>query len=108
MFFDRSVVDVLGYLRLVGLPVPSHVQHATEVLRHHSRVFIAPPWKEIFQQDNERKQDFDEAIRTYDAVAVAYQDCGYELIELPRASVEDRVNFVLQSLPLLNPLRRPQ
>ena len=106
VFFDRSVVDVLGYLRLVGLPVSPHLERATQVLRHNSKVFIAPPWREIFQQDQERKQNFNEAIRTFDALTDAYQDCGYELVELPRASVAERVDFMLQSLPLLNSLRR--
>jgi predicted ATPase len=46
-FFDRSVVDVIGYLRLIGLPVPDHVRRAAGIFRYHRRVFIAPPWKEI-------------------------------------------------------------
>ena len=50
---------------------------------------------EIFAQDRERKQDFAEAVRTYDAMVATYSRLGYELSELPRASVEARVGFVL-------------
>jgi predicted ATPase len=39
--FDRGVPDVLGYLRLSKLPVPSHVEKAAQVFRYHRRVFIA-------------------------------------------------------------------
>src|SRR5580692_6478454 len=55
VFFDRAVPDVLGYLRLSELPVPSHVDRATQVFRYHRRVFVAPPWPEIFASDAERK-----------------------------------------------------
>jgi predicted ATPase len=77
------------------VPAPSHILKAAEVFRYHRRVFIAPPWPEIFQQDSERKQSFDEAARTYDAMVTAYNDFGYELVEIPRASVDDRVRFII-------------
>lgn len=98
VFFDRGVPDVLGYLLLCGLPVPEHTRRAAVSLRYHRRVFIAPPWPEIFSQDAERKQTLEEAERTYDAMVKIYPACGYELIELPRVSVEERVRFVLEAL----------
>jgi predicted ATPase len=97
VFFDRGVVDVAGYLRLLGMPVPKHVEKAIELFRYNREVFVAPPWEEIFEQDHERKQDFNEAIRTCEAVTAAYLEFGYELVELPRASVEERVRFVLET-----------
>jgi predicted ATPase len=100
VFFDRGAPDVLGYLRLSGLPAPEHMKRAVAVFRYDRRVFIAPPWQEIFQQDSERKQDFDEAVRTYDALVATYTTSGYELIELPRVSLEERVNFILQAVGL--------
>lgn len=99
VFFDRGVVDVIGYLRLLGRPVPRHMAKAAEVFRYNRRVFIAPPWKEIFAPDQERKQDFAEAVRTYEAMVGAYRDFGYELIELPRLPVAERMRFIVQNLP---------
>ncbi len=98
VFFDRGVVDVVGYLRLVGQPVPRHMEKAAESFPYNRTVFIAPPWPEIFAQDRERKQDFDEAVRTYEAMVAAYTERGYELTELPRVSVEQRVRFVRQNI----------
>lgn len=95
VIFDRGVPDVLGYLRLCGLPVPAHVAAAVRHFRYRRQVFVAPPWPEIFGQDAERKQDFAEAERTFHAVAGAYRDFGYELSELPRGTVEERVAFLL-------------
>lgn len=97
-FFDRGVPDVAGYLRLIGLPVPAHVRKAVELYRYNRQVFIAPPWREIFAQDQERKQDFDEAIRTYEALATTYTAAGYELIELPRVPVDERNRFILERM----------
>jgi predicted ATPase len=103
VFFDRGVPDVLGYLRLVNLPIPAHVQSAVDRFRYNQHVFIAPPWEDIFRQDRERKQDFAEAVRTYEAIS-CYTGAGYDLIELPRVSVEERVKFVLDVvLPLAGP-----
>ncbi len=96
VFFDRGVVDVLGYLRLVGLPTPEHINQAVATFRYNQRVFIAPPWEEIFVTDHERKQDFATAVRTYEAMITAYGENGYELIELPRTSVDRRMRFVLE------------
>jgi len=70
------------------------------VFRYNRRVFIAPPWQDIFQQDSERKQDFEEAVRTYEALVASYTTYGYELVEIPRVSVEERARFVLESLGL--------
>jgi predicted ATPase len=96
VFFDRGVLDVLGYLRLVGISVPAHIEAAAKKFRYNSRVFVAPPWKEIFVQDRERKQDFAEAVRTYEVMSV-YAEFGYQLVEIPRTSVEHRVRFVIEA-----------
>lgn len=98
VFFDRGVPDIAGYYRLIGRAVPHHVTKAANRFRYQPRVFAAPPWPEIFGHDTERKQSFDEAVRTYDAVTDAYRAFGYELLPLPLAPVEDRVAFVLDNL----------
>lgn len=98
VFFDRGVPDVIGYLRLEGLPVPDDVRRAAETYRYNRRVFIAPPWPEIFAQDAERKQTPDVAVRTYEAMVAVYSALGYELLELPKALVEERVQFVLANI----------
>lgn len=98
VFFDRGVPDVVGYLTLCGLPVPTHIERAAREIRYDRRVFIAPVWPEIFAQDAERRQDLDEARRTFDAMAEVYPRFGYELVELPKAPLSERVAFVLSRL----------
>ncbi len=98
VFFDRGIPDVLAYLRLVNIPAPQHMQRAARTFSYNHAVFIAPPWREIFRQDQERKQDFDEAIRTYDALVETYTSHNYELVEVPRTSVEERLRFLLHKV----------
>jgi predicted ATPase len=94
VLFDRGIPDVAGYLRLCGLDLPPHVTKAAEIHRYHRRIFVAPPWKEIFTQDQERKQTFAEAEATCAAVSGVYEALGYQLIQLPLASVAERADFV--------------
>jgi predicted ATPase len=94
VFFDRGIPDTIGYLRLEGLAVPSAMIEATRTMRYNTRVFICSPWPEIYAPDSERKQTAEIAARTYQAMAAVYPEFGYELVEVPRASVEERVRFV--------------
>ena len=98
IIFDRGVPDVIGYLRLCGLPVPPPALRAAEQRRYAKRVFIAPPWPAIFERDAERKQTLAEAEATYHAMVDAYSGLGYELVPLPLASVADRVMYVRDTI----------
>ncbi|GEK50633.1 AAA family ATPase [Vreelandella venusta] len=96
--FDRGVPDVIGYRRVVGLSVPDHVWRAAEQFRYAPTVFVAPPWEAIFAGDAERKQSFAEAWATWEAMVATYDELGYTLVELPRASTVERVAFVREKL----------
>jgi predicted ATPase len=100
VFFDRGVPDIVGYLRLVGLPVPVHLERAAEIFRYNKTVLIAPPWPDIFTQDQERKQSFDEAVRTYEAMVATYTEYGYNLTEIPRLPIAERAEFIIETLHL--------
>jgi predicted ATPase len=99
VFFDRGIAEFAGYCRLVGTPLSCHVENATKLFRYAHRIFVTPPWPEIFENDQERKQDFREAVATFEAVAGACRGAGYELIEVPKVPVPERVEFILQHAP---------
>ncbi len=94
VLFDRGLPDILGYLALEELEVPAHMVRAAQNYRYNATVFIAPPWKDIFNQDAERRQDFEIAERTFDAMRQIYTRLEYKIIELPFASIERRAEFV--------------
>ena len=72
VIFDRGLPDTIGYLRLEGLEVPAWMEAEAWRLRYNRRVFIAPPWKDIFGNDQERRQSWDVAVRTYEIMAETY------------------------------------
>lgn len=98
VLFDRGVVELVGYFWMLGRPVPPHVHAAAQAFRYHRRVFVAPPWPEIYERDAERRQTLDEAVRAYECCVEVYTEYGYELVTLPRATVGERARFVVDAL----------
>lgn len=103
VFFDHALPCLLGYWLLLGRPVPAHVEAAVAAFPYHQMIFVAPPWEAIYCNDGERKQSFDQACKAYDAIVAGYKyanaiNCGYELVELPRARVDERLAFILNRL----------
>jgi len=100
MFSDRGIPDTLCYARLIGLCDDGFIQDACRRFRYAPVVFLAPRWEEIYETDNERKQDFAGAERTFDQMAGVYRQCGYALSELPKAAPAVRAAFILRQLHL--------
>jgi predicted ATPase len=98
-FFDRGIPDTLCYSRLVGLSLEDEIVEACRKYRYSNRVFLAPPWQEIYATDGERKQPYSEALRTYELMVEAYEDCGYEVVEIPKTSPKMRADFIVSMLP---------
>ena len=98
VFFDRGIPELAGYSRFVGDTPPAYLLQAIEACRYNPLVFAAPPWREIYVNDAERTQDFDEAIATFDLCVQSYRDYGYRIVELPPDTVEARADFVLSRI----------
>lgn len=96
VFFDRGVTELVGYCRLIGVPVPDHVRRAAEVYRYNPTVFLAPPWPKIYANDPLRKQDLAEAMRSSELAGEVYAEFGYRIVEVPKAPVSERVAFILE------------
>jgi predicted ATPase len=96
VFFDRGLIDAAaGLQHLTGEPA---LEELCQSHRYHRRVFLAPPWPEIYVQDAERRHGLDTAIGEYARLLKVYPSLGYELSILPKASVAQRVDFVLGML----------
>lgn len=97
-FFDRGIPDTLCYARLIGSPLEDEILTACDSYRYLGWAFLTPPWPEIYATDAERKQTLDEAVNTYGLMVKAYEDCGYDVVEIPRLSPAQRADFVLTML----------
>ena len=98
VFFDRGIAELVGFFRLKGLPVPPDVASATHEFRSNRLVFLTPPWEAIYRQDAERRQEWAEAVRTFELIRDAYREAGYETVEVPEETVARRVRFILDEV----------
>lgn len=98
IFFDRGVIDTFCYLRMENIPISKEMTALINKVSYNRKVFILPPWKEIFKNDGERKQNWEEAVLTFESMKETYAYYGYNLIEIPIGTIESRVNFVLNNV----------
>ncbi len=94
-FFDRGVPDIVAYARRFETSDAAPLHVANE-LRYDNPMFITPPWEAIFVPDEYRRASFDEYVVFHRALDAAYREAGYELLEVPRSTIAERVAFVLE------------
>lgn len=70
-------------------------------LRYNKNVFVFPAWKEIYENDEEHKQDFEEAVKTNEVLKDTYLNLDYNLIEVPCMSVDLRAYFISRNIESL-------
>ncbi|GGD05017.1 AAA family ATPase [Hyunsoonleella pacifica] len=99
VFFDRGIPDVLAYMDYIGGCYPedfvTHSQHFV-----YDVVFILKPWEAIYKSDNERYESFSQAQKIHDYLLETYQSFNYSPIDVPFGTVEERTNFILNTLSL--------
>ncbi|TYP97149.1 putative ATPase [Sphingobacterium allocomposti] len=98
VFFDRSLVDSYAYATLEDIRLSDADLMIADQIRYNSKVFFFPPWPEIYQNDAARKQTFDEAVLTSKILRTVYEDHGYDLVDVPKADVVQRADFILQHI----------
>lgn len=97
IFIDRGIPDVLAYMHYIGDSYPEEFDKACKD-HIYTKIFILPPWEEIFESDNERYENFDQAQIIQSHLIETYQKYGYELHEVPKADVDTRIKFILSQL----------
>lgn len=95
LFFDRDILDLIGYDRLTKKESSFELIKAAQTLVYNEKVFVAPPWENIYCTDNERTHSFEWAVKVYDTLVKVYAEYGRKIIELPKVSVEERADFVI-------------
>ena len=98
VFFERGVLDALCGLDRVTPLHESEMREWLSTYQYFPKVFVLPPWKAIYVNDAERDHTFEHAEWVYSIVSEWYRRCRYQLIEVPRVSVEERCTYVLQAL----------
>ena len=99
VFLDRGIPDVLAYMHYIGDSYPSFFDLAC---REHlyTKIFILPPWEEIYISDDARYENFEQATLIYNHLTETYKGYGYTLIEVPKGDINSRIDFILKKLNL--------
>lgn len=98
VFFDRGIPDTIGYMELENIPVPLETEQIIYAHPYHTNVFLLPPWKSIYETDNERKQNWQQAVDTYEIMRDIYIRYGYNIINVPFDTIINRKDFILNNL----------
>ena len=93
VLFDRGVPDCIAYAEWLGAdPGPS--REAADRYRYHPTVLVFRPWEEIYTTDEERTMSYEQTVAWQPYFERIYQGLGYELVEVPRGTIDDRARFI--------------
>jgi predicted ATPase len=81
-----------------SLELPEKYVHALSEYNYNEIVFLTPPWEEIFINDNERKENFEQACDIHQFITETYSNLGYKTIEIPKLKIKERVDFILEKI----------
>ncbi len=92
-FFDRGLPDCIAYASVFGVDTRAALA-AAQARRYADRVFVAPPWEEIYTTDDMRQATYRQVVTIHNELVAVYERLDYELVELPRESVAERAKLV--------------
>ncbi len=95
-FYDRGIPDVPAYHKFTGDPIPDSYLDACKNHRY-DQVFFLPPWKEIYESDNERYESIEQAIHLGQILIDFYQSQDYVINNVPKLPVESRLDYLLKN-----------
>jgi len=99
LFYDRGLPDITAYMDFKNVSYPESF-HTTCNKNRYDTVFILPPWKDIYTQDNERYETYEEAKKIHKFLTQSYRKYGYEIIEVPFGNLKERMKFIITHLEL--------
>ena len=93
VFFDRGLMDMYG---ANGVAPSLALVEAIRTRRYNKRVFVFPPWREIYATDNERRDDWSKMEAVFEQILTTLPELGYDPVVVPTASVAERAAFVTE------------
>ena len=98
IFYDRSIIDSITYMVYDKEIIPEKYITTAKEMRYYPKVFITPYWDDIYVNDEHRKEPSEKAKQLEKYTIDCYKDYGYEVVLIPKASITERVNFILNSI----------
>jgi predicted ATPase len=95
LFFDRSFMDSAFMLFESDADSYYKIRSTHLTNRYNNKVFITPPWQEIYHNDAERDQSFEQSIEVCQRLENWYREHDYDIVVLPKDTIKNRVKFIL-------------
>lgn len=97
VFIDRGIPDVLAYMHYIGDAYPAFFDDACKEHKY-TKIFFLPPWQEIYTSDEARYENYAQAELIAGHLVETYKKYGYNLIEVPKDTPDNRILFILGHL----------
>ena len=94
VFYDRGIPDIVAYMDYLKTNYPKRFNIACTTHKY-DHIFILAPWQEIYVSDNERYENYEQAVEIHHHLIAAYVRFGYALHDVPFGPVEDRANYII-------------
>ena len=96
LFSDRGIPDIIAYLKMANIPVDKEYYEAVKATNYYKKVFLDPICKEIFINDDQRKESLEEAVQLQEVLIETYKDLNFEILEIPKLGLIERKLWVLE------------
>jgi predicted ATPase len=100
-FFDRGIPEAIAFFRSEEKDIPVIFLEASQDYRYSDKVFLLPPWEEIYHTTHTRPQSFEESARLSSLLEELYLELGYDLIIVPKDTIENRVKFIIKHIDFI-------
>tara|TARA_Y100001968_G_scaffold311831_1_gene334335 strand:- start:137 stop:709 length:573 start_codon:yes stop_codon:yes gene_type:complete len=98
VFYDRSLIDVISYLITFKKKIPLKWLKYIKEKKYYNNVFYCPLWNDIYENNNRRKEKFEETIQIDKDMRKLYKELGYIVKEIPKKPILNRVDFILDNI----------
>ena len=97
VFFDRGIPDVIAYLDFKEMKYGEKFLNACKKYKY-DLVFMLRPWEEIYINDNQRYESYEELVKIDNFIYNTYTNLNYKIIEIPKTSIKNRLEFILKMI----------
>lgn len=97
IFLDRGIPDILAYMDYINQFYPeSYINNCNE--NRYDKVFLLPPWQEIYVSDQARYETFKEAEKIHLFLLETYQKYNYEVKIVPTGTIDERISYIFNNM----------
>ena len=87
------------FINSEGIPTYEAKDLANALIKYkkykYDKIFFFEPWKEIFINDSERKETFEQTEEISKYLIEGYKSMNYNLIIVPKLPTKERMNFII-------------